>query len=147
MNERKFTPRAEESLRLSQEAAGELGHGYVGTEHLLLGILKENGTMAMRVLTDPAETGACCIALPQDVEGESYDFPSYFFEKRVHRITRPVAVEEGWSVDDLEAAIHAVEHELYPEVLRWLAADRVKMDELGRIHVLERFLTRFRKTG
>ena len=49
---------------------------------------------AMRVLTDPAETGACCIALPQDVEGESFDFPEYFFEKRVHRITRPCAVEE-----------------------------------------------------
>lgn len=49
---------------------------------------------AMRVLTDPAETGACCIALPQDVEGEAYDFPEYFFQKRVHRITRPVAVEE-----------------------------------------------------
>ena len=49
---------------------------------------------AMRVLTDPAETGACCIGLCQDVEGESYDFPEYFFEKRVHRITRPVAVEE-----------------------------------------------------
>ena len=49
---------------------------------------------AMRVLTDPAETGACCIALPQDVEGESYDFPEYFFKKRVHRITRPTAVEE-----------------------------------------------------
>lgn len=49
---------------------------------------------AMRVLTDPAETGACCIALCQDVEGESYDFPEYFFKKRVHRITRPLAVEE-----------------------------------------------------
>ncbi len=49
---------------------------------------------AMRVLTDPAETGACCIAIPQDVEGESYDYPEYFFQKRVHRITRPVAVEE-----------------------------------------------------
>ena len=49
---------------------------------------------AMRVLTDPAETGACCIGLCQDVEGESYDFPEYFFKKRVHRITRPVAVEE-----------------------------------------------------
>ena len=49
---------------------------------------------AMRVLTDPAETGACCIALCQDVEGESYDYPEYFFKKRVHRITRPVAVEE-----------------------------------------------------
>ncbi len=49
---------------------------------------------AMRVLTDPADTGAVCIALPQDVEGESYDYPTYFFKKRVHRITRPVAVEE-----------------------------------------------------
>lgn len=49
---------------------------------------------AMRVLTDPAETGACCIGLCQDVEGESYDYPEYFFKKRVHRITRPVAVEE-----------------------------------------------------
>lgn len=49
---------------------------------------------AVRVLTDPAETGACCIGLCQDVEGESYDFPDYFFKKRVHRITRPAAVEE-----------------------------------------------------
>ena len=49
---------------------------------------------SMRVLTDPAETGACCIALCQDVEGESFDFPAYFFKKRVHRITRPVAVDE-----------------------------------------------------
>ena len=49
---------------------------------------------AMRVLTDPAETGACCIGLCQDVEGESFDFPEYFFKKRGHRITRPAAVEE-----------------------------------------------------
>lgn len=49
---------------------------------------------AMRVLTDPAETGACCISLCQDVEGESFDYPEYFFKKRVHKITRPVAVEE-----------------------------------------------------
>ncbi len=49
---------------------------------------------AMRVLTDAAETGACCIALCQDVEGESFDFPEYFFKKRVHRITRVVADRE-----------------------------------------------------
>lgn len=48
----------------------------------------------MRVLTDPAETGAVCIGLCQDVEGESFDYPDYFFQKRVHRITRPIAVEE-----------------------------------------------------
>ena len=49
---------------------------------------------AMRVLTDAAETGACCIALCQDVEGESFDFPEYFFQKRVHRITRVTADRE-----------------------------------------------------
>ena len=45
-------------------------------------------TNAMRVLTDTANTGAVCIALCQDVEGESYDYPDYFFEKKVHKITR-----------------------------------------------------------
>jgi TPP-dependent trihydroxycyclohexane-1,2-dione (THcHDO) dehydratase len=35
---------------------------------------------AMRVLTDPADTGAVTIALPQDVQGEVYDFPGYFFK-------------------------------------------------------------------
>ena len=50
MNENKFTPRAEEALRLSQEAAGDLGHGYVGTEHLLAGILREGNNMAVRIL-------------------------------------------------------------------------------------------------
>lgn len=60
---------------------------------------------AMRVLTDPAETGAVCIALPQDVEGESWDFPEDFFNKRVHRITRPVAVEE--ELEDVAAIIRA----------------------------------------
>lgn len=48
---------------------------------------------AMRVLTDPAETGAVTLALPQDVQGEAYDYPDYFFAKRVHRLDRrpPVA--------------------------------------------------------
>ena len=35
MMENKFTPRAEEALRLAQEAAEDMGHGYVGSEHLL----------------------------------------------------------------------------------------------------------------
>ena len=43
---------------------------------------------AMRVLTDPADSGAVTICLPQDVQGESYDFPSYFFARRVHRLER-----------------------------------------------------------
>lgn len=56
MNENKFTPRAEEALRLAQEAAGELGHGYVGTEHLLLGLIREEEGLAHTVLTDAGLT-------------------------------------------------------------------------------------------
>lgn len=48
---------------------------------------------AFRVLTDPAETGAVTISLPQDVQGEAYDFPEYFFQKRVHRIERRLPTE------------------------------------------------------
>ena len=50
---------------------------------------------AMRVLTDPAETGAVCLAMPQDVEGEAYDYPDYFLQKRVWYLDRrlPVARE------------------------------------------------------
>ncbi|MEH7305781.1 3D-(3,5/4)-trihydroxycyclohexane-1,2-dione acylhydrolase (decyclizing) [Neobacillus drentensis] len=43
---------------------------------------------AMRVLTNPADTGAVTIALPQDVQGEAWDYPERFFDKRVHRIER-----------------------------------------------------------
>ena len=49
---------------------------------------------AMRVLTDTANTGAVAIALSQDVEGESYDFPESFLKKRVHKITRIVPADE-----------------------------------------------------
>ncbi|MHA6260205.1 3D-(3,5/4)-trihydroxycyclohexane-1,2-dione acylhydrolase (decyclizing) [Sporosarcina sp. CAU 1771] len=49
---------------------------------------------AMRVLTDPAETGAVTLALPQDVQAEAYDYPVDFFVKRVHTIERrPVSDE------------------------------------------------------
>ncbi|CCG88957.1 3D-(3,5/4)-trihydroxycyclohexane-1,2-dione acylhydrolase (decyclizing) [Erwinia piriflorinigrans] len=48
---------------------------------------------AMRVLTDPAETGAVTLSLPQDVQGEAYDYPDYFFQKRVHRLDRRLPTE------------------------------------------------------
>ncbi|MDR2267244.1 MAG: 3D-(3,5/4)-trihydroxycyclohexane-1,2-dione acylhydrolase (decyclizing) [Christensenellaceae bacterium] len=43
---------------------------------------------AMRTLTDPAGTGAVALALPQDVQGEVYDFNKALFETRVHKIPR-----------------------------------------------------------
>jgi 3D-(3,5/4)-trihydroxycyclohexane-1,2-dione acylhydrolase (decyclizing) len=47
---------------------------------------------AMRVLTDPADTGAVTLALPQDVQSEAYDYPVEFFRKRVHAIERRLPV-------------------------------------------------------
>ena len=52
---------------------------------------------AMRILTDPAQTGAVALCLPQDVQGESYDYPVEFLEKRV------------WFVDRHEPAHTAIE--------------------------------------
>ena len=56
MDENKFTPTAEEALQLAQEAAGELGHGYMGTEHLLLGLMREDEGLAHTVLTEAGLT-------------------------------------------------------------------------------------------
>jgi 3D-(3,5/4)-trihydroxycyclohexane-1,2-dione acylhydrolase (decyclizing) len=54
---------------------------------------------AMRVLTDPADTGAVTLALPQDVQAHAYDYPVHFFDKRVWRIERrlpdPQRIEEA----------------------------------------------------
>src|SRR5690606_27001431 len=44
---------------------------------------------AMRVLADPAETGAVTLALPQDVQAEAYDWPEEFFAERVWHVRRP----------------------------------------------------------
>ena len=63
MNENKFTPRAETALRLSQEAAGDLGHGYVGTEHLLLGLLREEDGVAHDVLTEAGLTAGMVVEI------------------------------------------------------------------------------------
>lgn len=64
---------------------------------------------AMRVLTDPADTGAVCLAMPQDVEGEAYDYPVHFLQKRVwHLDRRPVAQSQ------LQRAVAAIKQAKKP---------------------------------
>ncbi len=65
---------------------------------------------AMRVLTNPADTGAVCIALPQDVEGEAYDYPVSFFRKRVHRLAR--RLPEAEAIEEAAALIREVKKPL-----------------------------------
>ncbi|HHI68840.1 MAG TPA: ATP-dependent Clp protease ATP-binding subunit, partial [Planctomycetes bacterium] len=50
MGQLPFTPRAKKVLELSMEEASSLGHNYVGTEHLLLGLIRENEGIAAQVL-------------------------------------------------------------------------------------------------
>ncbi|CAM5332531.1 3D-(3,5/4)-trihydroxycyclohexane-1,2-dione acylhydrolase (decyclizing) [Streptomyces spiroverticillatus] len=62
---------------------------------------------AMRVLTDPAETGAVTLCLPQDVQAEAYDWPEDFFRDRV------------WQIRAQEPDAEALD-----EAVRWLRAAR-----------------------
>ncbi|MEU0026611.1 3D-(3,5/4)-trihydroxycyclohexane-1,2-dione acylhydrolase (decyclizing) [Streptomyces sp. NPDC006335] len=61
---------------------------------------------AMRVLSDPAETGAVTLALPQDVQAEAYDWPEEFFAERVWRVRRPAPdpVELAAAVEAIRSA-------------------------------------------
>jgi ATP-dependent Clp protease ATP-binding subunit ClpA len=57
-----FTPRAKKVLELSLREALSLGHGYIGTEHILLGLLSEGEGVAIRILLDFAD--------PEDIRSE-----------------------------------------------------------------------------
>lgn len=65
---------------------------------------------AMRVLTDPAETGAVVLSLPEDVQAEAYDWPEAFFEPRVWRVRRPPP--EAEVVEQAAALIRAARRPL-----------------------------------
>ncbi|MEU2622969.1 3D-(3,5/4)-trihydroxycyclohexane-1,2-dione acylhydrolase (decyclizing) [Streptomyces sp. NPDC007157] len=67
---------------------------------------------AMRVLTDPVETGAVTLALPQDVQAEAYDWPEEFFAKRVWTVRRPAA-----DPVELAAAVRAIRNARRPLVI------------------------------
>ena len=67
---------------------------------------------AMRVLTDPAETGAVTLCLPQDVQTESYDYPADFFVKRVWRIDR-----ENLNEQALEQAVKLLKQAKNPLII------------------------------
>jgi 3D-(3,5/4)-trihydroxycyclohexane-1,2-dione acylhydrolase (decyclizing) len=67
---------------------------------------------AMRVLTDPAETGAVTLALPQDVQAEAYDWPDELFEKRVWHVRRPVP-----EPDALHRAVERLRHAAKPLIV------------------------------
>jgi len=67
---------------------------------------------AMRVLTDPVETGAVTLAMPQDVQAEAYDWPEDLFRRRVWHVGRPVPEPEA-----TERAVTAIRQAQRPLVV------------------------------
>ncbi|WP_371643594.1 3D-(3,5/4)-trihydroxycyclohexane-1,2-dione acylhydrolase (decyclizing) [Streptomyces sp. NBC_00597] len=67
---------------------------------------------AMRVLTDPVQTGAVTLALPQDVQAEAHDWPPEFFAERVWGVRRP-----GPDRDELARAAEAVRGSARPLII------------------------------
>ncbi|MGI6057312.1 MAG: 3D-(3,5/4)-trihydroxycyclohexane-1,2-dione acylhydrolase (decyclizing) [Bilifractor sp.] len=79
---------------------------------------------AMRVLTDPANCGTAVVSMPQDVEGETWDFPEYFFRKRVHHIARHVADDY-----EIEQAVRMISEAKKPMLI---AGGGVRYSEAGQ---------------
>ena len=90
---------------------------------------------AMRVLTDPANCGTAVISMPQDVEGESWDFPDYFFQKRVHHIARHVA--DDYEIDRAVEMIRAAKKPLLISGggVRYSEAGKTVMDFCKAFHI------------
>lgn len=65
---------------------------------------------AFRVMTDPGNCGAVAVSIPQDVQGEAYDYPVDFFKKRVWRIERRPATQ--YAVEKAVEAISKAERPL-----------------------------------
>lgn len=69
------------------------------------------------------------------VTGVTVHFANEEYDKGPIIAQRALAVEEGWDVDTLEVHIHEIEHELYPEVIGWLADGRVHVRENNTVAI------------
>ncbi len=65
----RFTERAGQALTLAQEAAASFGHSYIGSEHLLLGLLREGGGPAAKALTAAGVTDEALVHQIEELSG------------------------------------------------------------------------------
>lgn len=68
------------------------------------------------------------------VTGVTVHLANFDYDRGPIIAQEPVFVQEGWGVDELEAAIHEVEHCLYPRVIQAIAEGRMHV-EAGRVHI------------
>lgn len=68
------------------------------------------------------------------VTGVTVHLANFDYDRGPIIAQEPVFVQEGWGVDELEAAIHEVEHRLYPRVIQAIVEGRMHV-EAGRVHI------------
>ncbi|MBE6935232.1 MAG: ATP-dependent Clp protease ATP-binding subunit [Ruminococcaceae bacterium] len=138
MNQRnQFTERAEQALRLSHEAAAELGHSHVGSEHLLLGLLREGGGVAARALSAAGVTDEKIFSLIEEHigRGESGSVTPQGLTPRTKRIielSMAEAVHHGHRYVGTEHLLMGILRESDCFAARMLAASGVDAGALYR---------------
>lgn len=98
----RLTPRAARCLKHAEETAKELGHDYVGTEHLLLGILREPDGIAAQVLDNLGVSQQTEHGIFEIINAEGYRTPS-------NRATSPSGEHIGWMVRTDDGTIQVVD--------------------------------------
>ncbi len=87
-----FTPRAKKVLELASQEASQLKHNYIGTEHILLGLIKEGSGVAIRILADLGinPENVYTEVMKVLMESETQGFPS----SAEKRLTKTPALDE-----------------------------------------------------
>jgi ATP-dependent Clp protease ATP-binding subunit ClpA len=142
-----FTPRAKKVLELSLREAMELGHSYIGTEHILLGLIREGEGVAAQVLVklgadlDRARQQVAQLLhgrAGEDLIGEGFPLPGDAL-RGVHSLDRRLAAIERWvglrpESDDLDQEIARVRRE------KEAAIDRQDFEAAATLRAQERQL-------
>nr|WGH13696.1 Clp protease ATP binding subunit [Lophurella pseudocorticata] len=121
-----FTPRAKRVLELSLEEARQLGHNYIGTEHLLMGLVREGEGVAARVLENLAVNVASIRTEVIQMLGDNADVSTNGSNNMQARSKTPTLEEFGSNLTEL-----AIEGVLDPVVGRQKEIERV-IQILGR---------------
>ena len=136
-------PEAADQIIVSELAARGVEYvimaGYMRKVHEPMLAAFPNRVVNLHPALLPSFPGAHAIADAYErgvkVTGVTVHFANADYDAGPIIAQRALPVEEGWTVEELEEHIHAIEHELYPEVVGLLAAGRVHVRENGTVAI------------
>lgn len=103
----RLTPRAARCLKHAEDIAQELGHSHIGTEHLILGLLREPGGIAAQVLENLGVKQQLGEEIVRIIDSESYRTPS-------NRAVNQAAEHFGWMIRTDDRSVRVVDDDGRP---------------------------------